>query len=580
MKKIYTIMMAAMVFATSWAQPVRHSQAVQRDQKRLLSIPSSVKDVRQAGLSSLKKAVDKANAPQMKSDFDVSGLTLITEQPAGTLKEMKKTSTYFAYSWGEIYYDSNYGSRCYLVEGTDGAYYIKDPYTGWPTDSWLKLEKEGDELVAKLPQAIYHEDATDEYDEGTYYAFAMEYYTFEMDGDTYASYKPAETQEYRFQIKGDTIVSKDPDLLLGLANEDGSWYAYGDCDWILTEFTDTILDVNESIAANAQTFALTYSDYTDNQFGYIVSGAFDGQGNVYVKGAFATLPDVWIKGTFDGKKAVFPSSQFMGYNESWQTYSYFEGVTYGTVYDEYYDEYYDGQILADNITFDVDLQTMTMTTEGGFVLNANKHESVNTIESIDYPSLAPWTEKAGTPQDPEFIDFGEFDEDYGWSSIATYLPIFDTDNVLMDNRKLTYSYYVDDEVYSFNTDDGYLNEDGSSIEGISVLPYSLTLYDTSGYSAVFNDYGMHYLYLFFTGYDKFGVQTTYTGGGETRSSKIVYYYVNGDENSVKNVSMADVASVRYTDLSGRAVSKPSHGLYIKTVILKDGTVKNKKVLLR
>jgi len=580
MKKIYTIMMAVMVLTASYAQPARSTKSAKSKHKTFLSLQSGVKDVRQEGLASLKPFAEKFKAPRKESTYDVSGLEIITEQPAGTVKEMKKTSTYFAYSWGEIYYDSNYGSRCFLIEGTDGAYYINDPFTGWPTNSWLKLEKEGDELVAKLPQAIYHMDASDGYDEAMYYAFAMEIYSYEKDSTTYHSYRPTETQEYRFTIKGDSIVSKDPSVLLALGDKNGGWYAYGDLDWTLIEFSDKTLEVSDAIAASAQTFALTYTDYSNSQYGYVVSGAFDGQGNVYVKGAFASLPDVWIKGTFDGKKAVFPSGQFMGYNDSWQTYSYFEGVTYGTVYDEYYDEYYYGEILADSLSFDVDLQTMTMTTEGGYLLNANKHEYVNSIETINYPSLSLWAEKAGTPQDPEFIDFGEYDEEYGWSSISTYLPIFDTDSVLMDYRKVTYKFYLDDDVYTLNSDDGYVNADGSSIEPISVLPYDYLVYDTNGYSAIFNDYGMHYIYLFFTGYDKFGIQTTYTGGGETHSSNIVYHYVNGEGDGIKGVTTAGETSVSYTDLLGRKVSKPSHGLYIKSATMSDGTVKTKKVIVR
>jgi len=515
-------------------------------------------------------------APQRADSLGLSGLELITKQPEGNVSEMVKTSTYFYINYYWLSYTDNGGSRCMLVEGTDGNWYLSEPLSGLTTGTWLKLEKEGDELVAKLPQAIYHEDASEQYEESTYYAFAMTFSLQETDEGTTIRTGFCDTQEFRFLLNGDSIVAKDPTMMLGLCDQEAHWVYYGDYNYCLKKFADQPVQVDADVAANAMTFSMKYNDPDYNTpYGCVVSGAFDDNGHVYVKGVFSSAPDAWVEGTFDGQKAVFPSGQYVAYNDGWNTYTYFTGAAGEKVYDEEYNYSYWEYTWAKEVTFDVDLTTMTMTTDDCVLLNTSKRRYINYIEAINLPEISLWSESAGTPEDPQFWSFSDYFETDGWSSIATYLPVFDTTGKLMNQDKMTYSYYVDDEVLELSPEDGYVDANGNSIEAISVLPYDYTAYGAYGYDC-YNSLGLHYLYIYFTGFDKIGVQTTYNGGGETHSSNIVYY---GESSGVNSV-MADVTSVRYTDLSGRKVQKPAHGLYIKTVTMSDGTVKSEKVLRR
>lgn len=571
MKKFYAIAAMMVLCAASFAQSVSNSRSVVQPKQKAQMPTEQIQKMKHSSVV-LPKSDSSKNLQKKANSFDVSGLSIITDQPEGTEKKMIVTSTYYMVYWGEVYYDDNYGRMTSLVEGTDGYYYLKDPFTGIATNSWLKLEKEDDgSFVAKLPQAIYNEPAEDDYEEYNGYAYAMEMYSYEEDGETWYSYRPVDTQEYRFTMSGDTLKSADPELMLGMGSETGGWNGYGDYNIAISDFTEKLVEVSDEVANSALDFALTYTDYEDSRFGHIVKGAFDGEGHVYVKGLFPSLPDVWVEGTFDGKQAVFPSGQYMGYNEGYKSLTYFVGATLGEVYDEYYDEYYEGYIAADNITFDVDVNTMTMTTDGQILLNTNKGQYVSYVTVLTDPEVSLYTEKAGTPQDPEFVSFEDYDEESGWGVISTYLPVFDTTGALMDASKMTYKYYIDDDEFVVDPDTYGVSED------MTVLPYDFVT--GTYFNDIFSDGGMHYLYYYTTGFDKFGVQTTYNGGGESHSSDIVWYIVDG----VKGINMnsgihGDVKSVSYTDLSGRKVSRIGHGLYLKTTTYADGTVESKKVI--
>jgi len=564
MKKFYTFLAAAMMFTASFAQEERMGL-------NGLRLPEqTVKMGKMAQNASVKKSLApqealRMQAPKKEGGYDVSGLEIINEQPEGNVVVQVRTSDYYWVFWGYIFTGTNDGKGGHLVEGSDGYYYLYDPFSNFPTASYLKLEKEGDELVAKLPQAIYHQDASTGYEDLIAYAFAMEFYEAGTGDNTYLALRPVEKQEFRFTMKGDSLLSSDTALVLGLCNDEGTCYGYADYNYRMDKFTDKLVEVDESNAASALPFALKFTDNYGYTYGYPVSGTFDGAGKVYVKGIFNSLPDAWVEGTFDGQKAVFPSSQYVGYNDTYSAYSYFEAVKEDTTTASYE--------LADSLAFDVDLTTMTMTTADHFILNLNKHKSVYCTDAYLYPSVSLWSEKAGTPEDPYFTFYSDYDADYGYGYLNTYLPVFDTEGYLMDCNKMTYTYYVDDEPMVI-----YPDEYGTD-EEMEELPYNFTA-GLSSWNDIEGTNGLHYLCFYFTGFDKIGVQTTYYGGGETHSSNIVYYYINPDGVKGINKSMADVTSVRYTDLSGRTVQKPAHGLYIKTVTLTDGTVKSTKVMMR
>ena len=55
-----------------------------------------------------------------------------------------------------------------MIEGTDGYWYIYNPQPTDDTRTYLKLRREGNKLIAELPQLIMREEQEDENGE-TYY---------------------------------------------------------------------------------------------------------------------------------------------------------------------------------------------------------------------------------------------------------------------------------------------------------------------------------------------------------------------------------------------------------------------------
>lgn len=571
MKKFYAfIAMALIASAPLMAQKdlsVKSKSNLTEKSMKKLNTPVKISK------EQLAKTINAQPKAAPKKALDVSGLELITDQPAGTVSEYVKSSSYIYFYYYWYFAVENSGARSYVVEGTDGYYYMQDPITPTAIGTWLKMEKEGDELVAKLPQAIYHQDADEEggYEELTAYAAAMNYSVVTDEDYGIDSYECslADTQEYRFKIEGDSIVPVDPDLVIGLVNEDGEWYGYSDFNIRMGILTDTPLEVSDDVASSAMKFGVKFEDFNGYPYGEIVEGAFAEDGSVYVKGILPELPDAWVKGTFDGSKATFKSGQYLGYVDDYGCYAYFVAADTEEAYDEYYDEYYDEFVAADEISFDVDLASMTMTSDRHILINTNPGTSLYYMMTLSNPEIALYTEKAATPEDPYFVDFADYFDYYGYYGAQTVMPPFDVDGNVLDVDKLTYRYYLDDDVFEVYPDEYGVDD------VMTEIPYNFTA--GLSYDDIANTNSVHTFYWYQTDFDKFGVQTTYTYNGEANSSNIVYYDLTGIE-AVKNDEMKQLNSVSYTDIAGRTVAQPTNGLYIKTAHFSDGTTKSVKIL--
>ena len=97
---------------------------------------------------------------------------------------------------------------------------------------------------------------------------------------------------------------------------------------------------------------------------------------------------------------------------------------------------------------------------------------------------------------------------------------------------------------------------------------------------------MHTVYFFLQGITSVGVQEVYKDGDKAYKSNLMSYTVNEDgtltgiDRNIVNKGEANVKSVSYTDLSGRTISQPQHGIYLKTVKFADGSQKTMKYLKR
>lgn len=515
----------------------------------------------------------KANAPVMvnKVKRDAALPTeMITEQPAGTLyKNMYRWSYTIGTFWGYIYMTEVDGIADDVVIADDGSFYLKNPLSAVATDTWLKGKKgQGDTIEVEFPQYIYSED---------YYGTTYDYYlwklvekTYEIDGETYADYVPDSlSQVVKFTWRNDSLV-KVSDGIIGICDADTLWAGYADEQIELAKFDEPT--VTPSANATVQTYSITYPYNDLLEDSYIIKVAKEGN-DIYLGGLHQNMPDAWVKGTLKDGKVTF-GAQYLGVDTVTLAHAFFEPAHQDSVYEPYiidgedYGYWYTDITLADSIAFDYDATTGIMTTDSMMIINqGNKIQ--NYMASFTTSVLKPWTEKAATPADPEFTEFSAYTEDNGYGYAVFLIPAKSTEGEVIDYTKMYYNIYFDDEVQTLYPDEYiYLTEE------VTNIPYDFT----DSY-AVYTSAAEKTFYFFSTGFEKFGVQSTYTGGGEEHSSNIVYYDEAAEGiKSINGASNGTVKNTVYRDLSGRKVANPAHGLYVKTVTFADGTVKSYKVV--
>lgn len=510
--------------------------------------------------STLKKAPKITREDEME---------MITEQPEGTLlTNMTRYAKGYYNFWGSVYATSTEGYVCDVVV-SDDAVYIKDPISSVATDTWMKAVKgEGDTLIVDLPQYIYKED----YGDGDVY----DYYLYKMKYEDNNYVVDTESQVIKYIMRNDSIIKLGEDELLGLAYE-GEWAGYGELTAEITKVTD--IAYTPSKPEEAKQYVLSYlglASYTtddsdpileDGQTPLIVNVAIEGN-DIYIGGLNQNEPDLWVKGTLDGNKAIFNRNSYLGIDTANNVYSYFMPSTAYWQYYEYYEDYEPTVDFKDQIVFDYDAEKQTLTCNDTHIAIVFGMRSPYVNYFYGEPSMTSYTEVAGTPQEVVFDTYNEYEDEYGFGNIAFYINSYSKEGDFMNPNKVYYNMYFDDELFTFYTDE-YI----CFTEDMTDIPYTFAdNFDIYVYGE------LHNVYFYSTGFSKIGVQVTYTGGGETHKSEIAWL----DTSSIGNVSNNDnasaVKSVSYVDMSGRRVTNPSKGVFVKTITYSDGTIKNVKII--
>jgi hypothetical protein len=266
-----------------------------------------------------------------------------------------------------------------------------------------------------------------------------------------------------------------------------------------------------------------------------------------------------MTGKIEGDRLTFP----LQYGGSLSTYLlYFCGADeeYKLTDAGYYDWEYNW--TDGSATFDYDAETQSFQSNQVLLVN-NSDETIDRAEKFHSPLFRPFVEQPATPADPSisgFIDM--YFEMTGFNIVMLNVPLKDTEGRFLDPAKVSYQlYFDDDEPFTLYPDEyRYLSEP------IDEVPY---LFTTTAQSEAFsrsNIYEKAYaIYLYETGFDRFGVQTIYRGGGEEHRSNICYHYFNGDGiREMKNEELK-MKNEEVYDLSGRKMEnrKLPKGIYIR-----------------
>lgn len=486
----------------------------------------------------------------------------IVKRPQGRLMKNQVRKAMSFYSTGSgAYIDSvDYYIGDYVM-GDDGSVYLKNPFTFFPTQSYLKLDRlEGDTLVARMPQAIYRED-------DTYYVSRLVLKSGNQ-GMTYGYEQNADgsfNTDMKFLLRGDTLTMLGgetagdyPEVILGLTTLQGNWAETGEA-----VFTVRPLDVQSAQlpqGAVPQLYQLTYTGFYGEATD-LVEVAFAND-KVYLSNPFCTSALQWAEGNIAGNRVAF-GPQYFGPNEA-EGYHMF--LCPG-VYDETATDLFN---LSDSLRFNYNAAAKSLSASSPQALLINVgNDRVYTAGVYVGPSLTPYTVTTSRPANPEITNFAPYGEEAeNEGSMQFELPSVDiNDQPLFKNNLYFRVYTAAGKTYTFNP------AQYASLEGeLTDVPYGMS--DNTDF---FIADDTHKFY-FHDAVDSLGLQSVYKGEHEL-CSDIVWTTGRTTSAITQPVSLHSTdADVRFFDLQGRRISGNQRGICIRQRVLSDGRVINEKII--
>lgn len=582
MKKFYSTCVATLLATAAFAQ----SPAVPTMAKGTFTSPvklnstslvpgSQRTSMRPGVMSKSFKVAPAARKAAADSEF-------ITEQPEGTLYgNYYGSGQGFLTFWGYVFSSNVDGTVENFVMADDGSVYLQNAVSTIKPGSWIKGYKaDGDTIKFDFPQKYYSQEATDDDGNPTgeteyFYLYRLNLQTDEESGSQWL-YPDETTQTISYVLRNDSLIrvdDLDDNVYLGLCTEDGDWTGYA--DYLSTWSKQTDVTYAPSASAQVEKYQINYLDDSGQEDSRLVNVAVDGN-DLYLGNLSDGNPDGWAKGKISDGKVVFDGKIYMGVDKSLGYHTYFSAIGITKVWSDYYQEDIDSTYFEKSIAFAYNAEAKTLKTDGIFCVNAGKN-NVYAIGQYEEANVFPWVNKAGKPQNPEIVDFSNYDDEYGYGAMQIWLEKNSVEGNMLDPGKMYYNVYFDGELYTLYPDEyQYISEEMTDI------PYNF-----SDGVDVLSEGKNHVLYFFTSGFETVGVQLAYKDGDEVYKSDIVTYAVDeegnltaGIDNAAVSEAKGSVAGVSYTDISGRRVLAPTHGVYLKTVKYADGTQKTLKYVKR
>lgn len=486
---------------------------------------------------------------------------LITEQPDGTLYDkLYRFTEGYAVDEDVARQMMVDGSLAEMVKSADGHFYLKNPVSGFTTNSWLKgVQADGDTVEFKLPQVVYRLKYTGddgEEQEQVVYAWKM------VPKPGTGTMMKDKSQTMKFVWRNDSLIktSEDPSEMLALGNDQGEWFGYGDTVSVFNNVKEGISRPKST--DGAKTYLMQYSYYNYNEQAWLDVNTYaelveDGN-DVYLSGFNGY--DSWIKGKRDGNKITFDQDQYLGIDAANGCHVYFLPV-------QITDEEWVPKpqlTLTENSNGDLDMDDdyTAFNNQGTRLFDPTRY-------AMNY-SYEPAKTVVAAPADPEISLLIEYKPNWGFGGVKFHIPSYDADGNELNTAKIFYNVYVDGKKLTLDPK-YYL----SVKTPVTDIPYSQV--DYMDIVADSND--NRTLYLFVPDYQTVGIQAFYVDGDKRLESNLV------TSNVATGISAAsdegkDVKSVSYFDLSGRMVQQPTTGISIKKVVYADGTVKTMKAVKR
>ena len=353
-----------------------------------------------------------------------------------------------------------------------------------------------------------------------------------------------------------------------MGDADGKFSGYGSSDNVISVMTEKPVTLPAGIQST--TYKMAYTDYyTKTDMQKNVSVAIDGN-DIYL-GKFYN--NYWIKGTINGSKVTFPTEQYLGSEKiSYANHEYFlvfDSQTYQSV---------------NSMEFDYDKAAGTLTSSQILAVNQGKKYAA-LIEVWMNPTLTDAHFVVAAPATPVIVSVMPYGAEEGSNvgAMAYQLNTKTDDGQELNSDNIYYNVYLDGKLTTFS----YPTYQALSAS-LTDIPFGFYDYYTQqssgaiGYDfAVYN--GMQYIY-FYNSFNTVGLKAMYIDnatGAKYESHTVTYDVTTGNTTTGISATAADngtVKSVVYHDLSGRKVSEPLKGIYMKTVESAKGKTSSVKII--
>lgn len=492
----------------------------------------------------------------------------ISTEPEGTVKEYQRSYVWGHFNWeNPTEFLTEVGEKITkVIEGTDGFWYIYNPQPTDDTKTYLKLRREGNKLIADLPQIIMREEQEDD-ETGDIYYRDFNAMLFDRSSDPDERYTEKGNCQLEYDIAEDGTLSLNlsvgdffegltdaPAELYCMQSPGGYWGGRGVIADVLQPLDLQPVVIPEN--AEIQNWVMISQNIgTPVEVGFL-------DDDVYIKGFEPELPTAAIKGTRYGMDLVIKSKQYLGLYDN--KLCYFYGANINSL-----------ELTNDFIfMFPYESTVMKSMSDAWFVTNMSTEE-VSYLSSYIAPVIKlPEADGSKKPADPEIRFFADYYEWSGFCYLSFVLPNIGVDGNILDQNNLYYVIYLDDEPYTFEPSDRF-----NISEPITEIPY---LMQVPGAIMTFGKYDTeHSIYPECSGFDTIGVQLINKDNGEIFASDIVNYDVHTGEITVgvKGIGNSeDIVNVTYRNIAGLQVDPDSKGILIKTVCHSDGSVESFKVI--
>lgn len=488
--------------------------------------------------------------------------TIITEMPKGEVVNLYRSTTGYESFYGNAMPHSSVGDWHRMVFGEDGAVYIENPINSLYSQTWIKgTATENDTIAFQLPQAIFSE----EFYGNVSYGYLRRLVKSD-DGKTYVSDPKSQTLKYVWRDNRLTKVDDTESYIVGMCLASGSWAGYGEDKSESVRIEDNTQKPSSTATINDG--LMLYMDIDGATQQYPVKYCIDGN-TAWLGDLTANMKGFWVKGEYSNGECTFPAQSFIGIDTITAGYMYLSNVESTKVDNGDGTTYNEVSAVDEPIVFTLKSDGAWATRQAMSVhKSSDDFRSTHILDFYKYGQINPWVNIPGAPMPAIFTGYVPYEEQYGYAGVEFMLSYYSEEGNYLDPSHLYYNFYIDDERQTFA-----YPEYQYMLEPMTDVPFSY--YDQYDFYKL--DENNRRLYFYKGPKEKIGIEALYIDGDERLSVGITEYTITTDGVSATPSDVKHSVSIEYTDLAGRRVSRPTKGIYIRTVTYDDGTKESKKI---